>query len=71
MNIFTLEASYDFNHFGIPVQLYGTAGFVNNWFTTIGGATPSKNTKYTKFTSEEYKETRGVVISLGIKAFAF
>ena len=71
MNIFTLEAAYDFNHFGIPVQLYGTAGFVNNWFTTIGGAKPSKNTKYTKFTSEEYKETRGVVISLGIKAFAF
>jgi len=71
MNIIALEASYDFNHFGVPIKLYGTIGYVHNWFTTIGDASPSKNTKYSKFSNDEYKENRGLVLSLGIKACAF
>ena len=68
MNILALQASYDCKHFGIPLQFYGTVGYVHNWFTSIGSATPSKNTKYSKYSSDEYKEDRGVVLSLGIKA---
>jgi hypothetical protein len=71
MNIVTLEASYNFKHFDIPLKLYGTAGFVNNWFTSIGSATPSKNTKYSKYNSAEYKDDYGFVLSIGIKAFSF
>ena len=68
MNILALQASYDCKHFGIPLQFYGTVGYVHNWFTSIGSATPSKNAKYSKYSSDEYKEDRGVVLSLGIKA---
>ena len=68
MNILALQASYDCKHFGIPLQFYGTIGYVHNWFTSIGSATPSKNAKYSKYSSDEYKEDRGVVLSLGIKA---
>lgn len=68
MNILALQASYDCKHFGIPLQFYGTVGYVHNWFTSIGRATPSKNAKYSKYSSDEYKEDRGVVLSLGIKA---
>ena len=68
MNILALQASYDCKPFGIPLQFYGTVGYVHNWFTSIGSATPSKNTKYSKYSSDEYKEDRGVVLSLGIKA---
>ena len=68
MNILALQASYDCKHFGIPLQFYGTVGYVHNWFTSIGSATPSKKAKYSKYSSDEYKEDRGVVLSLGIKA---
>ena len=71
MNILALQASYDCKHFGIPLQFYGTVGYVHNWFTSIGSATPSKNAKYSKYSSDEYKEDRGVVLSLGIKACLF
>ncbi len=71
MNVFALEISYDCNHFGLPIQVFGTIGYVHNWFTTIGNATPSTNTEFQKFSSAEYKENRGIVISVGIKAFAF
>ena len=71
MNVFAIEAAYNFNYIGIPVQLYSTVGYVNNWFTTIGGATPSKDAKYYTFSNEEYKANKGVVISVGIKAFSF
>ena len=71
MNVFSLNAAYNFNHLGVPIQLYSTIGYVHNWFTSIGTAEPSKNTKYEKYTSDEYKENRGVVISVGVKAFHF
>ena len=71
MNILALEASYDFKKDGIPLQVYASIGYVHNWFTSIGNAEASKATKYSKYSSEEYKENRGLVISLGIKAFAF
>ena len=71
MNILALEASYDFKKDGIPLQVYASIGYVHNWFTSIGNAEASKSTKYSKYSSEEYKENRGFVISLGIKAFAF
>lgn len=70
MNVFAIEAAYDFNKYGAPLKLYGTIGYVNNWFTTIGKATPSRTTSYEKFTSDEYKNTNGVILSIGIKAFA-
>lgn len=70
-NVFSLDASYNFNKLGIPLMLYSKIGFTNNWFTSIGNSKPSKNARYQKFESEEYKNNRGVVISLGIKAFAF
>ena len=71
MNIVAFEASYNFKHFDIPLKIYGTAGYVHNWFTSIGSAAASKNTKYSKYSSKEYIEDRGFVLSIGIKAFSF
>ena len=71
MNVVGFDASYNFKHFGIPVQFYGTVGYVHNWFTSIGNSKPSAKTSYKKYSSSEYKENRGVVISVGIRAFAF
>lgn len=71
MNIVTLEAAYDFNKFGFPLQLCGSIGYVHNWFTSIGNDIPSASTGYAKYESEEYKENRGVVISMWVKAFTF
>nr|MCR4900110.1 hypothetical protein [Treponema sp.] len=71
MNIVGFDASYNFKHFGIPVQIYSSVGYVHNWFTSIGNSKPSAKTSYKKYSSSEYKENRGVVISVGIRAFAF
>lgn len=70
-NIIALEGSYNFNQLKIPIQLYGTIGYVNNWFTDIGSGIPSSSTPYSRFTNDDYKENSGVVISVGLKAFAF
>nr|MCR4900784.1 hypothetical protein [Treponema sp.] len=35
MNIVGFDASYNFKHFGIPVQIYSSVGYVHNWFTSI------------------------------------
>ena len=71
MNIVTLEAAYDFNRFKFPLQLCGSIGYVHNWFTSIGNDEPSASTGYSKYESDEYKENRGVVISVWFKAFTF
>ena len=69
MNIISFTASYDFEGNNIPLQIYGTVGYVHNWFTSIGDAEPSKTTAYSKYESDEYQENRGVVLSIGVKAF--
>ena len=69
MNIITLTASYDLERHGIPVQVLGSLGYVHNWFTSIGTAEPSATIPYSFINTDEYSESRGVVISLGIKAF--
>ncbi|MCR4734780.1 MAG: hypothetical protein K5829_07255 [Treponema sp.] len=71
MNIVSLSGSYDLKRHGIPLFLYATVGYVNNWFTSIGSQTPSKNAKYEKYNTDEYKDTQGVVISVGFKAFKY
>ncbi|MCR4733984.1 MAG: hypothetical protein K5829_03130 [Treponema sp.] len=69
MNIISFTASYDFEGNNIPLQIYGTVGYVHNWFTSIGDAEPSKTTAYLKYESDEYQENRGLVLSVGVKAF--
>ena len=69
MNIISFTASYDFEGVNVPLQIYGTVGYVHNWFTSIGDAEPSKTTAYSKYESDEYQENRGLVLSIGVKAF--
>jgi len=68
-NILALKASHDLNLYNLPVQLYCSVGYVHNWFTSIGSATPSESTSYSKFSNDEYKENRGCVISFGMTLF--
>ena len=70
-NVFAFEASYDFKRHGFPLKLYGIVGFTNNWFTTIADEIPSSSTSYSKFSSDEYKENSGIVISIGMEVFKF
>lgn len=69
MNIITVTASYDFDRHGIPLQVFGSLGYVHNWFTSIGSAEPGESTPFYKINTDEYCETRGLVLSLSIKAF--
>lgn len=69
MNIVSLTSSYAFDICKVPVEIYSTLGYVHNWFTSINGASPSKNTKYSKINTAEYQENRGAVMSLGVKIF--
>ena len=69
MNICSLYGSYDLKRHGFPIQIYGTIGYVANWFTTIGDANPSKTTDYYVFESDEYNSLNGLVITVGVKAF--
>lgn len=70
-NILALSGSYDFKKHGVPILAYGTIGFTNNWFTSINGQTPSRNTSFSRINTDEYKEGFGTVVSVGIKAFSY
>lgn len=69
MNVFAIDASFDLKKYKIPLKLFGSIGYVHNWFTSIGNETPSSKTKYYKYTSDEYTNNKGVIISIGFKAF--
>ena len=70
MNIVALSAEYDFNSTGLPCKLMLSTSFVQNWFTTINDSeNPGYSTKYCSFSSSDYVESIGIILSLGVKIF--
>lgn len=69
MNIITLEAAYNLNTFKIPAQLTCSVGYLYDYFTASGAA--NTKTPYHKIDTPEYPVKSGVIISVGVKLFAF
>lgn len=68
-NVLSLGASINLNNKDFPLILYGTVGYVHNWFTSIGSEKPGKYTSYSKYSSSEYEEGYGLVITTGFNVF--
>lgn len=65
-NTLTLTGSYSFKINKLPVQIYGSAGYIYDYFTDINGE-PGKDTAYSKINTAEYSTKNGVVFTLGFK----
>ena len=78
-NIVSIKASYDFHRFKVPVKLYGSIGYIYDWFTSIddseygydsnGDCKSSKTTEYHYVNNDEYHDKHGVVVTVGFSAF--
>lgn len=66
MNIISIDLSYDLKSCGIPIMLTSTVGYMHNWFTYADYGLP-----YTNICTSDYFESRGFVVSIGFKAFAY
>lgn len=66
----TLDASYTFKDFVIPLQLYGGIGYVYDYFTKSEGG-PNQKTPYHKINTSEYPTKHGCVMYIGFKVFGF
>lgn len=69
-HIFALDASYDFNVKKVPVQIYGSIGYVYDYWTQSEGGMDEK-TPYHKINTTEYPVKNGFVLTVGFKAFSF
>ena len=69
-NIINFEARYNLNQFKVPVQVTMNAGYIYDYWTKSEGGENTK-TPYHKINTNEYPEKSGVVISIGMKLFAF
>lgn len=68
-NVLALGANVNLNTKDFPIILYGTVGYVHNWFTSIGSEKAGKDTPYSKYSSNEYEEGFGLVITAGLNFF--
>ena len=66
----TLDASYTFNNFVVPLQLYGGIGYVYDFFTQSEGGANTK-TPYHRINTTEYPTKHGCVMFIGFKVFGF
>lgn len=69
-HIIAIDATYDFNKFKFPLQIFASAGYVYNYWTRSEGGMDTK-TPYHKINTAEYPTINGVVVTVGIKAFSF
>jgi len=65
-----LDASYTFNQFNVPLQIYGGIGYVYDFFTQSEKGENQKS-PYHKINTEEYPIKKGCVMYFGLKLFAF
>lgn len=68
--VFSLNASYDFKSFLVPVKLFINFGYMYQWYTGIIDK-PGKKTNYYYLNNDEYKDKNGVVLTVGLKLFAY
>ena len=69
-HIITLDASYTCRRFSLPFQIYGSAGYIYDYFTQSEGGANTK-TPYHRINTIEYPVTNGFVFAIGVKLFSF
>lgn len=68
MNIISIGGSYDFNHLKVPVKLFGSIGYIYQWYTGIDG-NAGKDTSYHYINTNEYYDKNGFVFTIGLELF--
>ena len=63
-NIISLDASYHFYDFKVPVRLNASVGYVFNWFTGVDN-NGERNASYHYINEADYPEMSGFVVSVG------
>lgn len=69
-HIITLDASYTSRQLKVPFKVYGSVGYVYDYFTQSEGGANTK-TPYHRINTIEYPVTNGFVFAIGVKLFSF
>lgn len=78
-NIVSLHCSYDLKKINLPIKIYGSIGYVYDWFTAIDDDAyakikaenydNAKNNEYHYINNNEYIDKNGFVITIGATIF--
>lgn len=66
-NLVSFDAQYNFRNLLFPFTIYGSFSYIYDWFTASGSKNSPKDFYF--IDTNEYPDTNGVILSLGIKIF--